>query len=145
MSFNIFYGEHIYVNTFNVIVLGNSSNRNEVTSSVRNDIHKIKAYPSDITQAIRSPCRVVIHLYKNFTAEIGAYQGDMLKFPSLLVQRQTEVRDKLLTLRVSALSSESVFFIHWIGSAVDVSRSRLSATGILLLPELRPMFLTFNP
>jgi len=87
MSVNILYGEHIYVNTFNVIVLGNSSNRNEVTSSVRNDRHKIKAYPPDITQAIHSLCSVMIHLYKNFTAEIGTYQGEMLTFPPLLVQR----------------------------------------------------------
>jgi hypothetical protein len=50
MSVNILCVEYIYeyFNTFNIIVLGNSSNRNEVSSSVRNDRHKIKTYPPDV-------------------------------------------------------------------------------------------------
>ena len=83
MSVNILYGEYIYVKTFSVIVLGNSSNRNEVKSSVRNDRRKTKTHPPDITQAIHSLCRVMIHLYKNFTAEIGAYQEEVLKVSSI--------------------------------------------------------------
>jgi len=54
MSVNILCVEYIYINTFNIIVLGNSSNRNEVRSSVRNDRHKIKTYSPDVTQATRS-------------------------------------------------------------------------------------------
>jgi hypothetical protein len=76
MSVNILYGEYIYVNTFNVVVLGNSSNRNEVMSSVRNDRHKIKVYLPDITQDIHSLCRVMIQSYKYFTAKIATYQGE---------------------------------------------------------------------
>ena len=83
MSVNILYGEYIYVNTFKVIVLGNSSNRNEVTSSVRNDRHKIKAYRPDVTQAIHSLCRVMIQSYKNFATEIAAYKGEMFKVSSV--------------------------------------------------------------
>ena len=87
MSVNNLYGEYIYVNIFNVIVLGNSSNRNEVTSSARNDRHEARAYRPDMTQAIHTICRVMNQSYKYITAEIFAYQGEMLKFPPLPVQR----------------------------------------------------------
>jgi hypothetical protein len=87
MSVSILYGEYMYVNTFNVTVLGNSSNRNEVTPSVRNGRHKTKTYRPDMTQSIHSLCRLMIQLYKYFTVEIGACEGEMLKFPPLLVPR----------------------------------------------------------
>jgi hypothetical protein len=87
MSVNILYGDYIYVNTFNVMFLGNSPNRNEVTSSVRNGRHKIRACPPDVTQIIHSLCRDMIQSYKYFTSEIGSYQGEMLKLRPLLFQR----------------------------------------------------------